>query len=50
MSNQMSKEEMVEFLLDELAEERQEMLMGKENKYAYLFMLCNDMGIAKKEQ
>ncbi len=50
MSNQMSKEEMIEYLLDELAEERQKMLMGKENKYAYLFMLCNDMGIIKLEQ
>lgn len=48
--NQMSEEEMIEYLLNELAEERQKMLMGKENKYAYLFMLCNDMGIVKLEQ
>lgn len=48
--NQMPEEEMIEYLLDELAEERQKMLMGKENKYGYLFMLCNDMGIVKLEQ
>lgn len=48
--NQMSEEEMIEYLLEELEEERRKMLMGKENKYGYLFMLCNDMGIVKLEQ
>lgn len=41
----MTREEMIEYLLDELKEEREKMLLGKDNKYSYIFMLCNDMGI-----
>ena len=37
--------EMKEYLLEELEEERNKMLMNKENHYSYIFMLCNDMGI-----
>ena len=44
-TNRMSYDEMVEYLLDELKEERNKMLMNKENRYSYIFMLCNDMGI-----
>jgi len=43
--NQMSKEEMIEYLLEELKDEKNKMLRGEENKYSYIFMLCNDMGI-----
>lgn len=43
--NRMSYDEMVEYLLDELKDERNKMLMNKENRYSYIFMLCNDMGI-----
>lgn len=41
----MSKEEMKKFLLEELAEEKYEMVNGRENHYSFLFMLCNDMGL-----
>lgn len=41
----MTREEMIEYLLEELKEEKQKMLMGEDNKYGYIFMLCNDMGI-----
>lgn len=40
----MNVEEIREYLLDELKDERQKMLMNKENHYSYIFMLCNDMG------
>ena len=39
--------EMKEYLLEELKEERTKMLMGKDNHYSYIFMICNDMGIAE---
>ena len=45
----MSVYEMREYLLEELKEERQKMLMNKENKYSYIFMICNDMGIIPEE-
>ena len=45
--NKMTIEEMKEYLLEELKEERTKMLMNKENHYSYIFMLCNDMGIAE---
>lgn len=45
--NRMNYDEMVEYLLDELKDERNKMLMNKENKYSYIFMLCNDMGIVE---
>lgn len=45
----MNREEMIEYLLEELKEEKTKMLQGKENKYGYIFMLCNDMGIIPDE-
>ena len=45
--NRMSYDEMVEYLLEELKDERNKMLMNKENRYSYIFMLCNDMGIVE---
>jgi hypothetical protein len=41
----MSYEEMKKYLIDELKEERRKMLMNQDNKYSYIFMICNDMGI-----
>ncbi len=41
----MTIDEMKEYLLAELKEERRKMLMNQDNKYSYIFMLCNDMGI-----
>lgn len=41
----MKRGEMVEYLIDELKEEREKMLLGKDNKYSYIFKLCNDMGL-----
>ena len=41
--------EMKEYLLCELKEERYKILMNQENKYSYLFMLCNDMGIIEEQ-
>lgn len=43
--NNVNREEMIEYLLEELKKEETKMLQGKENKYGYIFMLCNDMGI-----
>ena len=40
--------EMKEYLLEELKEEKNKMLMNKENHYSYIFMLCNDMGIIEE--
>ena len=40
--------EMKEYLLEELKEERKKMLMGKDNHYSYIFMICNDMGITEE--
>lgn len=40
--------EMKEYLLEELKEERKKMLMGKDNYYSYIFMICNDMGIIEE--
>lgn len=45
IQNRMSQEEMIEYLLEELEYERSRMLEHKDNKYGYIFMLCNDMGI-----
>lgn len=44
----MTIEEMKEYLLAELKEERNKMLIKQENKYSYIFMLCNDMGIREE--
>ena len=43
--NRMSYDEMVEYLLDELKEEQRKMKLNEDNRYSYIFMLCNDMGI-----
>lgn len=43
--NMMARSEMIEYLLYELNEEKENYLQGKENKYGYIFMLCNNMGI-----
>lgn len=45
----MSINEMKEYLLEELKEERYKMLMNKENHYSYILMLCNDMGIVEEQ-
>lgn len=41
----MSYDEMKEYLLAELKEEREKMLKNQGSKYSYIFMLCNDMGL-----
>lgn len=46
-AKEMSKKEMKEYLLSELAHEEILMMAGQPNNYSYLFMLCNDMGIVK---
>ena len=45
ISKRMTEKEMIEYLLEELKDEKYKMLRGEENKYSYIFMLCNDMGI-----
>ena len=45
--NKMTITEMKEYLLEELKEEKNKMLMNKENHYSYIFMLCSDMGIVE---
>lgn len=45
----MKREEMIIYLLDELKNEKDKMIHGKENKYGYIFMLCNDMGIIPED-
>ena len=45
----MTINEMKEYLLEELKEERKKMLMGKDNHYSYIFMICNDMGITEEQ-
>lgn len=45
----MNINEMKEYLLEELKEERYKMLMNKENHYSYIFMICNDMGIVEEQ-
>ena len=44
----MTVTEMKEYLLEELREESKKMLMGKDNHYSYIFMICNDMGITEE--
>ena len=45
--NKMTINEMKEYLLEELKEEKNKMLMNKENHYSYILMICNDMGIVE---
>ena len=47
-NKKMTITEMKEYLLEELKEERNKMLMNKENHYSYIFMICNDMGIIEE--
>lgn len=49
MHEEITKEKMVEYLLDELKEEKQKILEGKDNYYGYIFMICNDLGITEGE-
>lgn len=44
----MTANEMIEYMNEELKEERVKYLRGEENHYSYIFMLCNDMGIIKE--
>ena len=45
LANERKKmEEIKEFLLNELNDERKNMLMGEENHYSYLYMILNDIG------
>lgn len=46
----MSIEEMKEYFKEELNEEKQKMLMNKENNYSYLWMITNDIGIFSDEE
>lgn len=46
----MSIEEMKEYFKEELNEEKQKMLMNKENNYSYLWMITNDIGIFSNEE
>ena len=41
--------EMKEYLLEELKEEKNKMLMNKENHYSYILMICNDLGIVEEQ-
>ena len=41
----MNIDEMKAYLLDELHEEWKNAMVGKDNNYPYLFMICNDMGL-----
>ena len=41
--------EMKEYLMEELKEEKNKMLMNKENHYSYILMICNDMGIIEEQ-
>ena len=45
----MTINEMKEYLLEELKEEKNKMLMNKENHYSYILMICNDMGIIEEQ-
>ena len=38
-----------EYLIEELKHQRELWLMGKENRYSYIFMICNDLGITAEK-
>lgn len=46
----MSYDEMIDYLIDELREERNKWLSNKENRFGYTYMLCNDMGITSLDK
>lgn len=41
--------EMREYLLSELEEQRQRWILRQENNYSYIFMICNDIGITEND-
>lgn len=41
----MTIDEMKEYIIDELLEERKKLLMNQPNHYGYLYMIANDMGL-----
>lgn len=43
-------QDMAKYLRDELDDEREKFFAGKENKYSYIFMICNDLGVAIEGQ
>lgn len=44
----MKKQEIIDYLLDELREEEEKARAGLGNNYGYIFMICNDLGIIKR--
>ena len=49
IQNKITKQEIIDYLLDELKEEKRKMLEGKDNHYGYIFMICNDLGFTREE-
>lgn len=43
----MKKQEIIDYLLEELLLEESKMQAGLDNNYSYIFMICNDLGIIK---
>lgn len=43
-------QEAVDYLRDELKDQRKAWLMGNENHYGYLYMICNDLGLTTEGQ
>ena len=43
----MTYDEMIEYIKNELANEKAKLLRNEENHYDYLFMIANDMGLAE---
>ena len=43
----MKKQDMIEYLREELLLEESKMQAGLDNNYSYIFMICNDLGIVK---
>lgn len=41
----MTMDELRDYLSTEIADERNKYLMGCDNHYSYLLMLCNDIGL-----
>lgn len=44
----MKKQEIIDYLLEELYLEESKMHAGLDNNYGYIFMICNDLGIIKQ--
>jgi len=45
----MTIEEMKEYIVQELEEERAKMNLNEPNHFSYLFMIANDMGLIEQE-